>query len=128
MALIDLLITEVKAENFDAVIFVGGQGMVPLVRDERLTSLARQFYNAGKITTAICIAPMVLANAGLLKNKKATVWQGAQSDFVKCGAIYTGNNVEIDGKIITANGPGAAGKFGEIIRELIFGGLTSKGG
>ncbi len=119
IAPIDLLITEVKQADFDAIIFIGGQGMAPLVNDERLTSLAQQFYNAGKITAAICIAPMVLAHAGLLKGEKATVWQGARADLVKAGAIYTGNEVEVDGKIITANGPAAARKFGEAIAQLL---------
>ena len=128
LAPIDLLATEVKPEDFDAIIFVGGPGMADLVSDGRLIVLAQQFHQAGKLTTAICIAPMILAYAGLLKNKKATVWPRSQEDFIKAGALYTGKAVEIDGRIITADGPGAARKFGETIAGSIFGGLTSKRG
>lgn len=110
---------DISAEDFDAVIFIGGGGMVPLVREKDFTNLAQAFFDAGKITAAICIAPCILANAGILKDKRATVCDGAEKVLEKAGANYTGKDVEIDGKIITAKNPMAAEKFGTAILDNI---------
>jgi protease I len=110
---------DVNVEDFDAVIFIGGGGMVPLVGEKDFIDLAKKFFDAGKIVAAICIAPRILANAGLLKNKKATVCDGSEKFLEKAGAKYTGKDVEIDGKIITAKNPLAAEEFGKIILDNI---------
>ena len=70
-----------------------------------------------KLTSAICLAPMTLANAGLLKGKKATIWKDAVVDFKTKGVVYTGKPVERDGRIITGSGPEAAEEFGKALLE-----------
>ena len=114
---IDLLVSNVNADDFDAVIFVGGGGMINLVDNIELKELAKKFTKKNKLTTAICIAPMILANAGLLNNKKGTVHKSGKNDFIKKGVNYTGENVTIDNNIITASGPPAARAFGQKIVE-----------
>ena len=117
-----MLLENVDPNEFDAVIFVGGSGAARYFNDSTALELARRAYEAGKVVGAICIAPVILANAGVLRGKRATVWDG---DFVKQleanGASYTGNSVEIDGKVITANGPHAARQFAEAIAKLLGG-------
>jgi protease I len=117
---VDLTIDRVKVEDYDAVIFVGGSGSSVYFKNERALTIAREAFSLGKVVAAICIAPVILANAGVLKGKKATVWNG---EFLKMleagGAKHTGRNVEIDGKIVTANGPHAAKDFGKKIAELL---------
>lgn len=108
---------DIKAEDFDAVVFVGGGGMIPLVKEKDFTDLARAFFDAGKIVAAICIAPCILANAGLLNGKKATVCDGAERVLKNAGAEYTGEDVRADGKIITAKNPMAAEEFGNVLVE-----------
>ena len=108
----------VKAENFDALVFVGGSGSEAYFKDPIALGIAKEFAKAGKLVCAICIAPMILANAGLLKGKKATC--AAYSKEIRAkGAEYTGNLMEIDGKIITGRGPAAAREFGAKIAELL---------
>lgn len=116
---VDYKINEVKVDDFDAVIFVGGEGMVALVDYPELIELAKEFHGAGKITAAICIAPMILANAGLLKNKTATVWEGAEEKLIAKKVNYTGAAVEQDENLITGNGPTAATKFGETLVKAL---------
>ena len=117
---VDLTIDRVKVEDYDAVIFVGGSGSSVYFKNERALAIAREACSLGKVVGAICIAPVILANAGVLRGKKATVWDG---EFVKMleagGAKHTGKNVEVDGKIVTANGPHAAKDFGKRIAELL---------
>jgi len=115
----ELSVNDVEVNKFDAVIFVGGPGMAQILENQDLINLAQQFYQAKKLTCAICVAPIVLANAGILKNKKATVWQGAVSDLENKGANYTGASVEQDNLIITANGPKAAQDFALAIMSVL---------
>lgn len=116
---IDLTVNEVNVEDFDAVAFIGGSGMVEIINDESLQVLAKKFYEAEKLTTAICVAPAILAKAGILKEKQVTSWDGAKEDLEKGGAIYTGDAVIQDEKIITGIGPEAAKEFGEKIAEAL---------
>lgn len=114
---IDLTVSEVVIDDYEAIAFIGGPGMAEIVGDESMQILARKFFNAGKLTTAICVAPVILAKAGVLQGKKATAWSGAENDLDLGGAIFTGEPVTQDGKIITADGPASARQFGEKIVE-----------
>ena len=116
---VDFAADEVKAEDFDAVIFVGGAGMNEHVKEPSFVDLARDFYDKGKIVAAICVAPVILANAGILSAKSVTSWSGAEAELVEAGAIWTGELVQADGKIITARGPSAAGKFGRAMVKFL---------
>ena len=118
-AKVDFSAGEIRPEDYDGVAFIGGQGMVGLANEPEFINLAKKFYEADKIMAAICIAPVILANAGILKNKKATVCGGAEEEIEKGGGIYTGRSVEIDGRIITANGPASASEFGEAIVKML---------
>ena len=115
----DLKLEDAKADDFDAVIFVGGIGAEMYLDDPVAHNLANDFYNAGKIVAAICFAPLILAHAGILNGKKVTAWIGGKEDLEARGAAYTGNPVEIDGNIITGLGPRAAKEFGEKIVEIL---------
>lgn len=115
----DLLLEQVKPEDYQAVIFVGGVGSSEYWDNPTAHQIAQTTFTAGKIVGAICIAPVTLARAGLLKGKKATVWSSEKGNIQEGGAIYTGKLVEIDGKIITANGPGAAKEFGQAIVQAL---------
>ena len=116
---IDLTVSEAKVADFAAVVFIGGPGMAQIVGDESLQGLAKNFYQAGKLTTAICVAPVILAKAGILSGRQATVWSGSANDLIMAGAMYSGEAVTQDGKIITADGPGSARAFGEKIVQAL---------
>ena len=116
---VDIDIKDARADEYDAVVFVGGPGAAIYFSDNTALKIARDAYEKGKVTAAICIAPSILANAGILKGKKATCFESQQENLRIKGAIYTGDDVTKDGKIITANGPGAATKFGKKIMEAL---------
>lgn len=114
-----LSLNEINAGDYDAVVFVGGSGSNVYFDDKKAHNIARNFYNSGKVTSAICIAPMTLVNSGILTGKKATVYPSEADNMKKSGVVYTGKSVEADGIIITANGPEAAEKFADEIIKLL---------
>ena len=102
---------------YDAIVLIGGSGCYQYFDDPEVRGLVKEFNDNGRIVAAICAAPMILANAGILKGKKATCWDGEAENLQKKGARYTGADVEQDGNIITGNGPMAATAFGQKIAE-----------
>jgi protease I len=116
----DMLVSDAVAKNYDSIIFVGGTGMSKYFNDPIMLSLAKQFYAQGKVVAAICIAPVILANSGILKGKKATVSESMANNLTIQGAEYISQSCVVDGKVITANGPAASKEFAkEIIKLLI---------
>jgi protease I len=113
--------------KYDVVVFIGGPGTPVLRKSSDSVRIARGAYDAKKLVAAICWAPTILAKAGILKNRKATVWQGNDSEFgmmtseylEKQGAYYTGDAVTKDGLIITADGPKSATEFAELIIKTL---------
>ncbi|MBU0963348.1 MAG: DJ-1/PfpI family protein, partial [Nanoarchaeota archaeon] len=87
--------------------------------DQKVLEIANEFFNKNKLVAAICIAPSILANSGILQGKRATAFPSEESNLIDRGAIYTANLVTIDDNIITGKNPGAAREFStQIIRFL----------
>ncbi len=110
-----LLLKDASAKNYDCVVFVGGQGSYSYDHNHQIHRIAQDFYNQHKLTTAICHAPILLGNAGLLYDKKVTVFSDDISELHSFGAHYMPTPVAVDGTIITANGPDAATDFAKTI-------------
>lgn len=115
----DILVRDVNVRDFDAVVFVGGIGASQYWDDPVAHKLAQDALNAGKVVGAICIAPVTLAKAGILKARRATVWPSEAEQLKAAGVKYTGRPVERDGNIITASGPNAAFEFAEELARAL---------
>ena len=102
---------------FDAVVFVGGSGSARYFADPRAHAIAKEMYQAGRLVTAICAGPVILANAGLLSGRKATIHAKHRAALDAGGALYVGQGVVVDGTIVTADGPKNAKRFGDRICE-----------
>lgn len=121
---IDATLDEISVNDYDAIVFIGGPGAAEYIDNSTAHNLSREAVKAGKVLAAICIAPEILAKAGVLSGKKATVWssmldRSSIDALKKNGAQYLDQEVVIDDKIITANGPAAAEKFGQAILEKL---------
>jgi len=114
-----LQMKDLNVKDFDAVIFVGGAGAIQYWDDPLAHKIVQDAYNSGKVIAAICVAPVVLSKAGILIGKRATVWFADSGQLIVGGAKYSRNNVEKDGKIITASGPNASSEFGEELVKAI---------
>jgi len=121
---VDLLVSEINPADFDAVVLVGGPGCMKNLNNEDSYRIVREMISQNKITAAICVAPLILAKAGVLKGKKSAVWSSPLDKrpieiLGGNGAIYQDASVVVDGKIITACGPAAAEEFGKAIIKLL---------
>lgn len=102
--------------EYDMLVLPGGAGTKHLREDERILSLVRSMAASGKYVAAICAAPTVLAQAGVLEGKKATAFPGT---LEKMGFENLGVALVTDGNIVTSRGPGTAMDFAlELIRIL----------
>jgi len=121
---VDLLIEALNPNDFDAVVFVGGAGCLKNLDNRKSYKIINEVVSQNRVLASICISPVILAKAGVLKGKKATVWssaldKGPVKTLKENGAIYQAKSVVEDGKIITGNGPTAAREFGQAILEVL---------
>ena len=121
---INLTPDEFRVEDFDALVFIGGPGMAKNLDNKDFQRMAQEAISASKVLAAICIAPALLAKAGVLKGKKATVWsnpmdKSAIKILKEAGADYQDERVVKAGLLVTANGPAAAKEFGEVLTKLL---------
>jgi 4-methyl-5(b-hydroxyethyl)-thiazole monophosphate biosynthesis len=120
--------------NFDALILPGGPGYKKLAASAKVLRTVQSFYRDGQLCCAICAAPKVLSEAGILNGKTYTCYPGISKDIAD--AHYVDHEVVKDGNVITSAGPGTAIRFslaiiaalegedkaGEIRNQIIFGG------
>lgn len=117
----DLALREANAGEYDALIVVGGSGSPSLAEYPEVLSVVRRFAAQGKPIGAICLAPYVLAKAGVLKGKRATCWPAdfALVELRRQGAQYVDEGIVKDGKFVTAQGPEQAEEFAKQVLELL---------
>ncbi|MFH1520988.1 MAG: DJ-1/PfpI family protein [Candidatus Micrarchaeota archaeon] len=117
----EMSVFEANPEFFGAIIVVGGSGSPALAQSKDVTDVLMAANNKAKVIGGICLGVMALASAGILANKNATVFpdRDAIVHLKNNGARYTTDHVVIDGKIVTADGPSNAGKFGVAIAGLL---------
>jgi protease I len=120
----DIRIADADANDYDAIVIVGGGGSRQFLWDNvKLRRLIKNASKAGKVIAAICISPVVLAKAGLLKGKSSTVFKddACIKLLKKNGAKYEDMDVIREGKIVTGRDPKAAKLFGETVVEALNG-------
>lgn len=114
----DILFTDVDYSRVNMIILPGGMpGSANLNTHEGLRKQIQEFFHKGKYLAAICAAPMVYGNLGLLESKEAVCYPGFEK-YLK-GANISDSLVIKSDNIITAKGPGAAIQFGLKIVEIL---------
>ncbi|MEW6086687.1 MAG: DJ-1/PfpI family protein [bacterium] len=115
----DMLMEKINTSEFDGIVFIGGTGAREYWDNKTAHKIAKDSIKHKKVLGAICLAPVILARSGVLKNKRATCFGPVKDKIIESGAKYIGSLVEIDGNIITANGPLASETFAKDILEAI---------
>ena len=109
---------EVDPKQYEGIVIIGGTGSpAHLWEDDVLVQITRYFAERGKLVAAICLSPVVLARAGVLKGKSATYYENPASfrEMKMGGAVMVNKPVAIDGRIVTGNGPAAAKEFADVV-------------
>lgn len=118
----DTELDAVLSEDFDMIVLPGGlPGADHLDDDPRIRPLLRRLADAGGYTAAICAAPRVLANAGLLDGKSATAYPGHLEKLELPQVRLSPDPVVSDGRVITSRGPGTAMDFALTLIEALSG-------
>mgnify|MGYP001765507041 CR=1 FL=1 len=118
-AQVDKLIADIDPADYDALTLVGGPGALGELDKPAVHDIFKEAAGQGKVIGAICISPVVLAHAGLLRGHKATCFPDGAEALKKGGADYTAADLQIDGKLITADGPMPAKKYGQALAEAL---------
>lgn len=121
MAEARMLLNQLRVDDYDAIIFVGGLGASQYFQNPIALRIAQDATAKGKIVAAISIGPTILANAGVLRGVRATSFLSERPVLERAGATYTGLPVQRDRLIVTAVGPMAASQFGRAIVDTLAG-------
>ena len=115
----DLRLENINSNNFAGIVLIGGYGAKDYQNNSKLHKKIKEFNINNKIIAAICIAPVILAAAGLLTGKCATCFPEVKQELLKPGIDYKDLPVVVSKNIITANGPKASMEFAESILFLL---------
>ena len=103
---VDRTVSEVSAEDFDALVLPGGVANPDALRlDEGAVSLAREMLASGRPVAAICHAAWTLVEADVLSGRRLTSWPSLQTDIRNAGGEWVDQSVVVDGNLITSRNP-----------------------
>ncbi len=115
----DVRFYNVHEKNFAALVIVGGYGIRAYYENQPLLRIVERFNADKKIIGAICAAPIILSNAGILSGRKGTCFYDDKDMLIKGGAVYSEDKVVCDGNIITGNSSSASSEFIERLVESL---------
>lgn len=113
-------ISEVSADDFDALILPGGKAPATLRENEEVVAFAKAFFESGKTTAAICHGPQVLVTADVLDGIKSTSFPGIKEEMEEAGVIFEDTALVVDGNLITSRVPSDLSQFCEAIEKALF--------
>lgn len=103
---VDLTVKDVDASRYDGLLLPGGQMNPDILRMDKTTiGLVRDFVQSGKPVAAICHAPWLLVEAGVVKGKTVTAWPSVRTDLANAGGTVVDQEVATDGNLITSRNP-----------------------
>lgn len=118
---VDKTVEEISdCSSFDALLLPGGQINPDLLRaNDRAVAIVREFNDAGKPIAAICHAPWMLIEAGVVEGKTATCYTSIRTDLKNAGAKVVDQEVAKDGNLITSRNPDDIPAFSKALTEAL---------
>jgi protein deglycase len=118
----DAKLADLDLAEFDLLILPGGPAVTELRKNAGVLKVIRSFDEAGKIIAAICAAPLLLEDAGILNGRAFTAHFSNHQELPNS----TSERVMIDGNLITSRGAGTALEFGLVLVEKLAGMAVSE--
>lgn len=117
----DRVIENTYLNDYDGIVIPGGMpGATNISENEDVVNCLKNFMLNGKMIASICASPaVVLANKGVIANKRVTCYPSINFVSMLKNNFYTEKDVEVDGNLITANGPKSAFEFSLKIVEYL---------
>ena len=124
---VDVPLGQAKADDYDAIVLPGGQINPDLLRiNETALKFIKAFFDQKKVIAAVCHAPWLLIETGIIKGRKATSYKSIKTDMINAGAKWEDSEVVTDQGIVTSRNPGDLEAFSKKIMEEIEEGKHAK--
>ena len=115
---VDIPLEKARAEEFDALMIPGGLMNPDQLRStEEALEFVRHFFENGKPVAAICHAPWVLIDAGVVRGRTLTSWPAIKTDLRNAGANWVDKEVVVDNGLVTSRKPDDIPAFNEKMVE-----------
>jgi protease I len=117
---VEMTVRDARSADFDALVLPGGVANPDQLRlKPEAINFIREFGQANKPIAAICHGPWTLIDAGIAKGKRVTSWPTLQTDLRNAGAVWSDEQVVVDGKLVTSRKPDDIPAFNEaLLRQL----------
>ena len=116
---VDLSLDETKEDQYDLLVLPGGKAPERLKKADAALSIARHFFEEKKPVAAICHGPLILAAAGLLRDREATGYRSTKEELLSAGAHYQNKEVVVDGWLVTSRQPSDLPAFAREMLTLL---------
>jgi protease I len=115
---VDRIVEEASASDYDALVLPGGVGNPDTLRmDENAVHFVREFFEQGKPVGAICHAPWMLVEAGVVRDRTLTSFPSLQTDIRNAGGNRVDQEVVVDNGLVTSRNPGDLPAFNKKLIE-----------